>query len=247
MTENRLLRRLAAPARSASFALAGLLALAACGGGSGAPNNPYAPRPTVPGPLTVLPPDRDRLLGRADDADDHRRRRAVLRVLEQFGGPAGDAGGRGQHGPAARRQRRRRTRRSSITVQDMPEPRPPPTVTVTPGAAAAQPHHDHCPTATAGGTTASARAAPARRRSSSPAPAAAASRAGQVRFDVVSGAYAIQTTNPAQPLVSTLTVVTDAERQRVGRHRRQRQRADADRHHPRDRRHVRQPGHRQLH
>ena len=32
----------------------------------------------------------------------------------------------------------------------------------------------------------------------------------QVRFDVISGAYAIQTTNPAAPLVSTLTVVSDA-------------------------------------
>jgi hypothetical protein len=29
--------------------------LAACGGGSGAPNNPYAPTPVLPGPLTVLP------------------------------------------------------------------------------------------------------------------------------------------------------------------------------------------------
>jgi hypothetical protein len=32
----------------------------------------------------------------------------------------------------------------------------------------------------------------------------------QVRFDVVSGSYAIQTANPAQPLASTLTVVSDA-------------------------------------
>src|SRR5450432_1299016 len=34
--------------------LSGLLALAACGGGSGAPNNPYAPNPGTP-PLQVLP------------------------------------------------------------------------------------------------------------------------------------------------------------------------------------------------
>jgi hypothetical protein len=31
----------------------------------------------------------------------------------------------------------------------------------------------------------------------------------QVRFDVITGAYAIQSSNPAQPLVSTLTVVSD--------------------------------------
>src|ERR1700675_2078909 len=36
--------------------LAGLLALGGCGGGSGAPNNPFAPKPTPAGPLVVLPP-----------------------------------------------------------------------------------------------------------------------------------------------------------------------------------------------
>src|SRR5262252_4184030 len=36
-------------------ALAAVLALSACGGGSGAPNNPYAPGPGAPGPLTLLP------------------------------------------------------------------------------------------------------------------------------------------------------------------------------------------------
>src|SRR5690606_35757082 len=34
---------------------AGLLALTACGGGSGAPNNPYTPIPPTPGPLIVVP------------------------------------------------------------------------------------------------------------------------------------------------------------------------------------------------
>ena len=37
-------------------ALAGLLALGGCGGGSGAPNNPFAPGPVAVGPLFVLPP-----------------------------------------------------------------------------------------------------------------------------------------------------------------------------------------------
>src|SRR5512143_4352616 len=36
-------------------AVVGALALTACGGGSGAPNNPYAPQPAPPGPLAVLP------------------------------------------------------------------------------------------------------------------------------------------------------------------------------------------------
>ena len=38
------------------FALAGVLALSACGGGSGAPNNPFAPGPTPVPALSVLPP-----------------------------------------------------------------------------------------------------------------------------------------------------------------------------------------------
>ena len=37
------------------LATAGVLSLAACGGGSGAPNNPFTPLPTPPGPLTVEP------------------------------------------------------------------------------------------------------------------------------------------------------------------------------------------------
>src|SRR5512145_2994452 len=41
---------------AALAALAGAFLLGGCGGGSGAPNNPYAPPPTVPSPLSVLPP-----------------------------------------------------------------------------------------------------------------------------------------------------------------------------------------------
>src|SRR4030088_2836834 len=37
-------------------AIAGLLALGGCGGGSGAPNNPYAPPVIPPRPLSVLTP-----------------------------------------------------------------------------------------------------------------------------------------------------------------------------------------------
>ena len=37
------------------LATAGVLALTACGGGSGAPNNPYEQGPAIPGPLTVVP------------------------------------------------------------------------------------------------------------------------------------------------------------------------------------------------
>ena len=36
-------------------ATAAMLALTACGGGSGAPNNPYEPTPPTAGPLVVVP------------------------------------------------------------------------------------------------------------------------------------------------------------------------------------------------
>ena len=42
--------------RIAEFAaLAAVLALAACGGGSGAPNNPFEPVPVQPAALTITP------------------------------------------------------------------------------------------------------------------------------------------------------------------------------------------------
>src|SRR5947207_226839 len=39
----------------ATVALGVLAILGGCGGGSGAPNNPFAPPPAVPGPLSILP------------------------------------------------------------------------------------------------------------------------------------------------------------------------------------------------
>src|SRR4029434_4132328 len=54
MTENRLSAAWLRPLLG-FIATAGVLALSACGGGSGAPNNPYAPGPTTPAALTLLP------------------------------------------------------------------------------------------------------------------------------------------------------------------------------------------------
>src|SRR2546430_12117295 len=39
----------------ATVALGVLAILGGCGGGSGAPHNPFAPPPTTPGPLSILP------------------------------------------------------------------------------------------------------------------------------------------------------------------------------------------------
>src|SRR6266542_5677365 len=40
---------------SVLLAFTTLAILGGCGGGSGAPNNPFAPPPTTPGPLSILP------------------------------------------------------------------------------------------------------------------------------------------------------------------------------------------------
>ena len=54
MTEKRLFAAWLRPI-AGIFALVGMLGLTACGGGSGAPNNPYAPGPVTPAALAILP------------------------------------------------------------------------------------------------------------------------------------------------------------------------------------------------
>ena len=54
MTPNRLFRTWLRSFAGLT-ALAAMLALSACGGGSGAPNNPYGSGTTIPSPLSVLP------------------------------------------------------------------------------------------------------------------------------------------------------------------------------------------------
>ena len=74
----------------ALFGIAGILLLTGCGGGSGAPNNPYEPPPPViprparccPRALTVYP-------GTPADADDLRRRAAVPGLHDERHGAAG--------------------------------------------------------------------------------------------------------------------------------------------------------------
>src|SRR5450631_2119747 len=188
-------------------ALAWLLALGGCGGGSGAPNNPFAPGPVQVGPLFLLPPTivvyahtaaTLQISGGATPYQAFSSNPAVLPVA--LNADAGvvvlipsdvaadtsvvitvqDAIGQ--------------TATSSVTVRPAPLFN---TLTVVPARTA-------CGTnAVCSGDTATASVTVT-------GPAGAGIPNRQVLFEVITGAFAIQSSNPAAPLVAKLTVVSDA-------------------------------------
>jgi hypothetical protein len=188
-------------------ALAGLLALGGCGGGSGAPNNPFAPKPVIPGPLFVLPPTAVvyshtpatlQVSGGALPYQAFSSNSAVLPVAQNVdtgvvvlvpGDVAADT-------PVI------------ITVQDAIGQTATSAVTVRPApllnTLTVVPSRTVCGTnAVCSGDTATATV-----QVTGVAGAGIPNR--QVKFDVVLGAFGIQSSNPGQPLVSSLTVVSDA-------------------------------------
>ena len=188
-------------------ALAGLLALGGCGGGSGAPNNPFAPGPVTVGPLFVLPPTAVvyshtpatlQVSGGATPYQAFSSNSAVLPVAQNVdtgvivlvpGEVTADT-------PVI------------ITVQDAIGQTATSSVTVRPAplfnTLTVVPSRTVCGTnAVCSGDTATATV-----QVTGVAGGGISNR--QVKFDVVMGAFGIQSSNPAQPLVSSLTVVSDA-------------------------------------
>src|SRR5438477_2719831 len=186
--------------------LAGLLALGGCGGGSGAPNNPFAPGPATVGPLFVLPPTAVvyshtpatlQISGGAPPYQAFSSNSAVLPVAQNVDtGVVVLIGGEVAADTAAVitvQDAIGQTATSSVTVRPAPLFN---TLTVVPSRTA-------CGTnAVCSGDTATATV-----MVSGVAGGGIPNR--QVRFDVVLGAFGIQSSNPGQPLVSSLTVVTD--------------------------------------
>src|SRR3984893_15588843 len=187
--------------------LAGLLALGGCGGGSGAPNNPFAPGPVKVGPLFVLPPTAVvyshtpatlQISGGKTPYQVFSSNSAVLPVAQNAdtgvivlipGEVAADT-------PVI------------ITVQDAIGQTATSSVTVRPApllnTLTVVPSRTVCGTnAVCSGDTATATV-----QVTGVAGGGIPNR--QVKFDVVLGAFGIQSSNPAQPLVSSLTVVSDA-------------------------------------
>src|SRR6266581_7126261 len=187
-------------------ALGVLAILGGCGGGSGAPNNPFAPPPTTPGPLSILPsaptvfantPAILTITGGVPPYFVVSSNSAILPV------GASVTNGTIVLLPADVLA----DTAVVITAQDSAGTKATATVTVKPApifnALTITPASAACGTNTiCSGQTATAKVT-----------VTGAGGVGlpnrQVRFDVVTGAFAIQSNDPANPLVSTLTVVSD--------------------------------------
>lgn len=190
-----------------ALALGALAVLGGCGGGSGAPNNPFAPPPTTPGPLTILPaaatvyantPATLTVLGGVPPYFVVSSNAAVLPVGASVTNgtivllPANVLANTAVVITATDSVGTKAS--ATVTVNPAPIFN---TLTITPASAACGTNSicsGGTATATVTVTGAGGVGIPTR----------------QVKFDVVSGAFALQDfNNPAAPLVSTLTVVSD--------------------------------------
>lgn len=195
----------------ALFALAGVLTLAGCGGGNGAPNNPYLPPPPVIPPLVVLPGSITVYAGTpatltvSGGVPPYRVFSADPSIVPVSSTVASDTIVLAASNVAA-------TTTVQLTIQDSaltstpanvtvnPAPLAPSLITVTPNPNPACSTGDN--TLCSGGTgTAVVKVT---------GNGGAGIKGRSVKFDVVQGTYSIVSTNPAQPLVQTLTVVTDS-------------------------------------
>jgi hypothetical protein len=190
------------------LALAGTLALTACGGGSGAPNNPYQPGPVTPGPLTVVPSEAIVYSGTAivlsigGGTPPYQAFSANPSALPVTQGVSGstltlvaNAVASNQAAAITIRDSGGQTALAAIEVR--PSTLLPNAVTVT--------GNTFC--TPSGGTLCSGQNGTASVQVTAPAGGGLPGR--QVRFDVVQGDFAMVSTNPGQPLVNTLTVVSD--------------------------------------
>lgn len=190
------------------LATVAVLSLSACGGGSGAPNNPFAPVAPTPGPLVVVPAEATAFAGTP----------LILSITggtppyQAFSGnpaalpvPAVVSGNTltllannvdaAQAANVTIRDATGQTAISEITVR--PAVLLPATLAITPNSAPC-----------GGGDVCSGQTSVASIRVTGPGGSALAGR--QVRFDVVQGQFSLATTNPGSPLASTQTVVSDA-------------------------------------
>ncbi len=186
-------------------ALAGVLSLAACGGGNGAPNNPYQ---GGVGPLTITPavattysgtPFTFVVTGGTQPYTVLSSDQAALPVVATFDGNTLVVvpGSVGADTPVTLTIRDTSGASTSAAVVVRPALLLPASITIT--------GNPNC--GASGATLCSGQDGTASVTVTGPAGAPLAGR--DVRFDVVQGTYSISSTSPGQPLVSSLTVTTD--------------------------------------
>jgi hypothetical protein len=205
MAPNRLNARWLRPAL-ATLALAALALLGGCGGGSGAPNNPYAPKPVAPGPLLIIPSS---ITVYANTPASLTITGGVPPYLVTSANPAllpvGSSISTGVvvllPGNVAM------TESVLITVTDSAATQAQATATVQPAPIFNTLTITPASSACGANTLCSGQTGTAAVTVTGPGGAGIPGR--QVRFDVISGAFAIQSSDPANPLVASLTVVSD--------------------------------------
>jgi hypothetical protein len=186
------------------FGLSGLLALAACGGGSGAPNNPYVTPPETPA-LAVAPtlvtayagvPVTVTITSGVAPFYAFSSNSTVLPVSQNVGGNTvvllpnkvlADT-----DVVLTVQDSANQTKTVAVTVKDSPIF----------NALTFAPSGNDCGTSLCSGQTGTATVV-------ATAPGGAPLVARQVRFDIVFGPIGLMNTNPALPVVQTLTVATD--------------------------------------
>jgi hypothetical protein len=190
------------------LAPAGVLALSACGGGSGAPNNPYEPVPPTPTQLVVVPAEAIAfagtplilsITGGTPPYQAFSSNPSALPVPQNVNGNTlallANNVDAAQGANVTIRDSGGQTALSEITVR--PATLLPASITIVPNSAPCT-----------GGDVCSGQTSVATLRVTGPTGAGLAGRS--VRFDVVQGQFSLQTTNPASPLAQTQTIVSDA-------------------------------------
>ena len=193
------------------FGIAGILLLGGCGGGNGSPNNPYAPLPPVVPPVQVLPatitvyPGTPATLLVSGGIPPYRAFSSDPTILPVSTNVSGDTvvlAANSVNNPSS----------VTVTIQDSstavpfnatvnvsPAPLLPTLINVTGNAT---PGCDSTTNTVCSGSTGTARVKVTGN-------GGVGVKGRSVRFDVIQGNFQLVSTNPAQPLVQTLTVVTD--------------------------------------
>ena len=213
-------RYIGATLRSALALLgtAGILLLSGCGGGNGAPNNPYTPPPPVVPALQVLPPTitvypgTPATLTISGGVPPYRAFSSDATALPVTTNVSGSTLVLAANNVAAATtvtisvQDSASTAPFNVTANVSPAPLLPTTVRVTGNTT---PGCDSTDNTVCSGSTGTARV-----KVTGNGGTGIAGRS--VRYDVIQGNFQLVSTNPAQPLVQTLTVTTDANGDAVG-------------------------------